>query len=146
MSHGLGLMIESLVAILLMLTIAYCVILNNRLKLLKADEGSLKATISELVTATEIAERAVSGLKAAAQNCDETLGQRLRLAERVRLDLGEQVAAGEIAINRLSRLLVELQPAIERAPAINAPHPRALAAAAQALADRARDRISAIAA
>jgi hypothetical protein len=146
MSHALGLMIESLVAILLLLTIGYCMILNNRLKLLKADEGSLKATIAELVIATEIAERAVAGLKSAAKECDETLGHRLRLAERVRTDLGQQVGASEIAINRLSRLLVELRPAIESAPMISAPHPKALAAAAQALADRARDRMTAIAA
>ena len=54
-----GLMIESLVAILLLLTIAYCVTLNKRLKRLRADEMALKATISELITATEIAERAI---------------------------------------------------------------------------------------
>ena len=35
MSNGLGLMIEGLVAILLVLTIAYCILLNTRLKRLK---------------------------------------------------------------------------------------------------------------
>jgi hypothetical protein len=65
-TYGFGFMIESLVAILLMLTIAYCVILNNRLKRLKADEQSLKCTIAELITATEIAERAVGGRKTSA--------------------------------------------------------------------------------
>jgi hypothetical protein len=52
MSHSLGLIIESLVAVLLMLTIGYCMLLNARLKRLKADEHSLKATIGELNTAT----------------------------------------------------------------------------------------------
>ena len=42
MSHGLGLMIESLVALLLLLTIGYCVLLNHRLKRLRADELSVK--------------------------------------------------------------------------------------------------------
>ena len=51
MSHSLGVAIESLVAILLMLTIGYCMLLNARLKRLKADEHSLKATIAELITA-----------------------------------------------------------------------------------------------
>ena len=46
MSHLLGVAIESLVAMLLMLTIAYCMLLNARLKRLKADEHSLKATIA----------------------------------------------------------------------------------------------------
>ena len=73
MSHSFGMVIESLVAVLLLLTIAYCVILNNRLKRLKADEQSLKATIGELITATEIAERAVAGLKTTALECDAVL-------------------------------------------------------------------------
>ena len=55
MSHSLGIIIESLVAVLLMLTIGYCMLLNKRLQRLKADEHSLKATIAELITATEIA-------------------------------------------------------------------------------------------
>ena len=51
MSHSLGIVIESLVAVLLMLTIGYCMLLNKRLKRLKADEHSLKATIAELIKA-----------------------------------------------------------------------------------------------
>ena len=46
MSDGLGLIIESLVAILLMFTIGYCMLLNRRLKLLRADEDALRATIA----------------------------------------------------------------------------------------------------
>ena len=64
MSNGFGMIIDGLVAFLLILTIGYCMMLNSRLKLLKADEQSLRATISELVTATEIAERAIGGLEA----------------------------------------------------------------------------------
>ena len=41
---------RNLVAVLLMLTIGYCMLLNKRLKRLKADEHSLKATIGELIT------------------------------------------------------------------------------------------------
>ena len=46
--NGIGLFIESVVAILLMLTIGYCMMLNRRLKLLKADEDTLRGTIAEL--------------------------------------------------------------------------------------------------
>ena len=38
MSHSFGLVIESLVAVLLLLTIGYCMLLNRRLKRLRADE------------------------------------------------------------------------------------------------------------
>ena len=60
MSHLFGVAIESLVAILLLMTIGYCMLLNSRLKRLKADEHSLKATIGELITATEIVAWAIS--------------------------------------------------------------------------------------
>ena len=78
MNHSLGMAIETLVAILLMLTIGYCILLNKRLTRLKADEHSLKAVIGELITATEIAERAIGGLKLAVRDVNENLGSQLR--------------------------------------------------------------------
>ncbi|HEY6257279.1 MAG TPA: DUF6468 domain-containing protein [Xanthobacteraceae bacterium] len=158
MTYGFGFMIESLVAILLMLTIAYCVILNNRLKRLKADEQSLKATIAELITATEIAERAVAGLKTTAQECDQTLGERLRTADRCCTDLNAQIKAGEALMARLSRIVAATRPdeanpapdpqavAVPDPKPVAAPDPKAVAAAAQAFAQRARTRLNALAA
>ncbi len=87
MSNGLGLMIESLVAVLLLLTITFCIVLNRRLKKLKADEQALKGTISELITATEIAERAIAGLKMTVRDCDQNLSERLRAGEGLARDL-----------------------------------------------------------
>jgi len=98
-----GLMIESLVAVLLLITIGYCMILNRRLKRLKGDEQALKATISELITATEIAGRAVAGLKATAQDCDGTLGERMRAAERLAAGMDRQLKAGELLLSELIR-------------------------------------------
>jgi hypothetical protein len=144
MTYGFGFMIESLVAILLLLTIGYCVVLNNRLKRLKADEQALKATIAELITATEIAERAVAGLKTTAQECDQTLGERLRAADRCCADLGEQVKAGELLMARLSGIVAAARGSAQ--PALPAPDPKALAAAAQAFAERARTRVGTLAA
>ena len=147
MSNGLGLMIESLVAILLMLTIAYCILLNKRLKKLKADEQVLKATISELITATEIAERAIAGLKVTVRDCDNTLGERLRTAERFSADIARQISAGEVVLNRLTQIAtIARQSEGTRAPepaAVVAPvaDARATAVAAQAFAARARLRL-----
>ena len=42
----------------------------------------MQQTIAELITATEIAERAIAGLKATVREADETLGERLKAAER----------------------------------------------------------------
>ncbi len=91
-----------MVSILLLLTILYCVRLNKQLRLLKADEQSLRATISELVTATEIAERAIAGLKATMRDGEQALGPRLQRIESLSADLDRQIAAGEglLAQNR----------------------------------------------
>jgi len=125
-NNGFGVIVEMLVAILLALTIIYCVSLNRRLKLLKADEQSLRATISELVTATEIAERAIAGLKLTVQECEAGLGERLRSADRFTADLDRSVAAGQEVLHRLTRIVVagnaatsgaRLKPAVAAKPA-----------------------------
>jgi hypothetical protein len=135
-----GLMIESLVAFLLLLTIGYCVLLNHRLKRLKADEQSLKATISELITATEIAGRAVAGLKAAAQECDGTLGERMRAAERIAAGMERQLKAGELLLSELIRSGIAPQQPQPAPVPTSGPDPKAVVAAAQAFADRTRSR------
>jgi Domain of unknown function (DUF6468) len=145
-SNGFGLMIESLVAILLVLTIAYSVLLNKRLKRLKSDELALKATISELITATEIAERAIIGLKVTVRDCDQGLGEKLRNAERFTGEITRQIAAGEDICKRLAQIVSAARPAsAEAAPAI-APDANATVKAAQAFAARARNRTHGLAA
>ena len=140
MSHSFGLMIESLVAVLLLLTIGYCVLLNSRLKRLKADEQALKGTISELITATEIAGRAVAGLKATAQECDGTLGERMRAAERLAEGMARQLKAGEMLLSELVRSGIASPPVRVAAPPASFPDPKAVAAAAQAFSARASQR------
>ena len=100
----LGMIIEGLVAVLLVITIGYCFTLNRRLQRLRADEEVLRATISELMTATEIAERAILGLKTTAAEADKTLGSRLKQAETMSHTLAEQVGEGEIVFTRISQI------------------------------------------
>jgi chromosome segregation ATPase len=139
MSHSLGIAIESLVAILLMVTIGYCMLLNARLKRLKADEHSLKATIGELITATEIAERAIGGLKHTVRDVNENLGNQLTSAAQLSQQLKKQLAEGDDVLRRLSRIVVAARPALEpepAAPRVSAAN--AVAAAAQAFSERRR--------
>jgi hypothetical protein len=105
MTNGIGMMIDMVVAFLLVLTIGYCILLNRRLKLLKADEQSLRATISELVTATQIAERAIGGLKLTVHECDMGLGERLRKAERMTIEIDRTIATGKDLLGRLSQIV-----------------------------------------
>ena len=140
MSHSFGVAIESLVAILLMLTIGYCMLLNARLKRLKADEHSLKATIAELITATEIAERAIGGLKHTVRDVNENLGNQLTTAHQMSLQLKKQLQEGDNVIRRLSKIAMAARPpepepeaATSRVSAANA-----VAAAAHAFSERRR--------
>jgi|SRR5882757_6634522 chromosome segregation ATPase len=145
MSHVFGIVIESLVAVLLMVTIGYCMLLNKRLKRLKADEHSLKATIGELITATEIAERAIGGLKHTVRDVNENLGNQLTSAAQMSLQLKKQLAEGDNIFRRLSRIATAARPAAEPEPE-SEPEPtvpkvsaaKAVAAAAQAFSDRRR--------
>ena len=118
MNHFLGIAIESLVAVLLMLTVGYCMLLNKRLQRLKADEHSLKAPIGELITATEIAERAIGGLKHTVRDVNEHLGSQITAATQMSMHLKSQLEP-EPEASKLS-------------PA------KAVAAAAQAFSDRRR--------
>src|SRR6185312_4696467 len=144
MNTGLGLVVEGFVAVLLMLTIAFCIVLNKRLKKLRADEQTLKATISELITATEIAERAIAGLKLTVRDCDHSLGERLRAAERFSADMEKQISAGTEVLDKLSQIVKAARPGAPTTAAAAvtaiAPDAKATAVAAQALAARARSR------
>jgi hypothetical protein len=141
MSHSFGIVIESLVAVLLLLTIGYCMLLNSRLKRLKADEHSLKATIGELITATEIAERAIGGLKHTVRDVNENLGNQLTAASQLSQQLKKQLAEGDNVIRRLSRIAIAARPTAEPEAAPAAPRvssAQAVAAAAQAFSERRR--------
>ncbi len=137
MSYHYGFLVESMVSILLLLTILYCVRLNKQLRLLKADEQTLRATISELITATEIAERAIAGLKATMREGEQSLGaaaatggdllRRHRAPARRR-----RGTAGAAHPHRRRR-------AAGRRAGRRAPDAKAVAAAAQAFAERARE-------
>ena len=136
MSHSLGMMIEGLVAVLLVLTIGYCMLLNKRLKRLKADEQSLKATIGELITATEIAERAIGGLKHTVRDVNENLGGQLASATDMSRELTKLLAEGDGVLRRITRIAVAARPAEPEPPKLSAA--KSIAAAAQAFSDRRR--------
>jgi hypothetical protein len=139
MNHSLGIAIESLVAVLLMLTIGYCMVLNKRLQRLKADEHSLKATIAELITATEIAERAIGGLKHTVRDVNENLGSQLTAATQMAGHLKNMLAEGDGVIRRLGKIAIAARPSQEaESPVPQVSTAKAVAAAAEAFSERRR--------
>jgi chromosome segregation ATPase len=124
-----------------MLTVAYCMVLNKRLKRLKADEQSLKATIGELITATEIAERAIGGLKHTVRDVNENLGNQIVAATEMSRQLSKQLAEGDGVMRRLTRIAIAARPASAEEPNIveqPASDARSVAAAARAFSERRR--------
>jgi hypothetical protein len=150
-SNGFGLAIESLVAVLLLLTIGFCVVLNGRLKKLKADEQTLKGTISELITATEIAERAIAGLKMTVRDCDLNLSERLRAGDHLARELGRQLENGSQILSQIAQITLAARMVKPPAAPQSAPEPvsqppaqsaaQTTAQAASAFAARARQRL-----
>jgi hypothetical protein len=147
MNHLIGITIEALVAVLLLITIGYCMLLNNRLKRLRSDEHSLRAVIAELITATEIAERAIGGLKHAVRDVNENLGNQLASATEMSDHLKRQLSECDHVVRRLSKIAIAARPqnqaaVVEPEPA-RLPPPqvsgaKAVAAAAQAFSERRR--------
>lgn len=165
MTNITGLTIEALVSVLLLLTILFCARLNRQLKQFKAGDGAMKTTIAELLATTEAAERAISGLRITVQEAEQTLGAQLRDAENFSTSFADTMQASEDLLHRLrklahaQKLLLSTDEPEERAPSrpLNAgggvrntpparpaapqkPDAQAMAAAAQALAERARSR------
>ena len=96
-----GILIEGLVIVLLSATIVYCYILCTILKRLKLEESELRSTIAELLTATELAARAIQGLKITAHENQKNLGLRMRDAERMNVELRNKLDEGEVLMQKL---------------------------------------------
>jgi hypothetical protein len=142
--------IESLVAILLLLTILYCVRLNKQLNRLRADETSMRATIAELVAATENAQRSILGLKETVLDADEMLSDSLKRAEQFCSEITQYTEAGSEVLSKITQVVGARNEAAARAARPDPKPPerdaKAIMAAAQAFADRARARMKGAAA
>ncbi|MEO8685124.1 MAG: DUF6468 domain-containing protein [Devosia sp.] len=100
----LGFFVESAVSILLLLTIGYCIVLNERLKRLHADRDVLRQMVSDLVGATNLANQAIKELKATAMEADLALNTRLEEAERFGIELANHVSAGTVLMDRIAKI------------------------------------------
>jgi Domain of unknown function (DUF6468) len=100
----LGIFVESAVAVMLALTIGYCVVLNARLKRLHADRSVLQQMVADLVGATNLANQAIKELKATATEADLALTARLEEAERFGIELANHVSAGSMLMERIAKI------------------------------------------
>lgn len=146
----LGLFIESAVAILLALTIGYCVVLNRRLVRLHADRDALRLMVGDLVTATGLANQAIKELKSTAVEADLALSARLEEAERFGVELANHINSGNALMQRIAKITaaagrrVQPQPVDLMPIAVQEPEggrePNKVRAALEQLSTRVRNR------
>jgi len=143
MSPIMAMIIESLVTVLLAVTVGYCIVLDRKLQRLRADEGQMRATVIDLGMATERAERAIDSLRKTLADCDQSLAERLRIAERTTQDLESRIRTGDEVLDRIGRIVNAARHAEQAADGVDvafAPKLSDTVAAAQALAQRIRQR------
>lgn len=98
----LGIIVETLVAALLVVTIGYCVIVNRKLESLRADKSDLRAIIRDLYAATGHAEKAIGTLRVNANNLEGTLGEQISRAQKSTKRLSEEIDRGEALLSKLA--------------------------------------------
>ena len=76
-----GLIIEILLILLLVVTVGYCMLLNQRLSRLRSSQNDLRQIIIELSAATQTAEIAIRGLRNTTEEADSRLTDKLHKAQ-----------------------------------------------------------------
>jgi hypothetical protein len=90
-----SLIVEVTLAGLLAATLICCVKLDRRLRLLRNDQESLSGAVRALNAAVAAAQTSLSGLRAAAQDADESLGRKVSSARGLADELSFLTSAGE---------------------------------------------------
>lgn len=98
---------DALVATLLVATILTSVRLSRRIAGMKANEAEMRQTIGDLVVASATAERAIAGLRAALDECDRGLAERIEAAGQNATELARHVEAGEAVVARIAQIVAQ---------------------------------------
>ncbi len=98
-----GIFLDLLIAVLLVITISYAVVLNRKLSLVRRDKTSLEKLANSFTLATGRAEESIGKLKQTAEN----LRDRMEKAQALRDDLVFLAERGTSAADRLEELVRE---------------------------------------
>ena len=119
-----GLVLDFFLAILLIATIIYAVLLNRRLAVLRTDRRDFEEFIQRLNAASQRAESALDGIKNAAEHARRTLNENGERAQALRDELiflierGDQVGE-KLAVSR--NILDEKKSAVSQEQASGQP-------------------------
>ena len=129
-----NLLLNTLIAVLLVVTIGYCWILNHRIKILQDSRGELARLLKHFDDSTKRASESIVGLQTASKKIGENIQHKIEKSNYLlddlayMIDKGEQVAnklEASFAVNRArDRVLAEqpqARPAAQPKPARPAP-------------------------
>jgi hypothetical protein len=100
-----GLILESLVAVLLAATVYYCILLNKRLSKLRDGQDEFTALVRELNDATRRAQNSVTDLKSSTVDTAKQLEEQVAVGRVLMDELAMITESGNNLANRLERQL-----------------------------------------
>lgn len=130
----LGMAMELLVAVLLLVTIGYCVVVHGKLKWLKSDQAKLIQVIGELNAATAKAEHAVAALSTVSSGAEKTLQAQLERSRDVTSELSTAIVEAEHFLTKITQIVQAKEVAMARDQAVSRPPEAPAVAAAPSVA------------
>ncbi len=110
----IGMAMELLVAVLLLVTIGYCVVVHGKLKWLKSDQAKLIQVIGELNAATAKAEHAVAALSTVSTGAEKTLQIQLERSRDVTSELSTAIVEAEHFLTKITQIVQAKEAAMVR--------------------------------
>ena len=98
--------LETLVAVLLIVTVIYCYVLNRRLASLRDSQAEMVQLLDDFAVAMEKAQSGVSELRQASASIGEELQQRVSAARALSDELRVMTQSGDDLANRLEKGLI----------------------------------------
>ncbi len=106
-----GLILESLVAVLLIVTIGYCYILNRRLAALRHGQNEMHIVVRDLNEAADKARLSVDQLRSNSLSISGDLSEKLKAGRAIADELGMIVESGNSLADRLAGTPASSRPA-----------------------------------
>lgn len=129
----ISLLIQSILALLLVTCILYCVRLERRLRIFQTANQQLSDTVAQLSRKSHEAELAIARFKEVALECEAQIAGPLAAARSVSGKLEEQIDDAETVMNKISRIVSAASPNMPP-PSGNAHQPTPAAGAKPGLA------------
>ncbi len=98
--------LETLVALLLLVTVIYCFVLNRRLSTLRDSQNEMIKLLDDFSSAMKAAEKGVADFRQASREIGSQLQERVEAARALSDELHVIIESGDDLANRLEKGLV----------------------------------------